>query len=343
MSVILLGTKYQGDKRHENVQHGNWPVKAFFWLLALVIPFFIPGHMVWFEWLARIGSAFYLILQTFILLDFIYALNDAWFAQSEQSGVYLWAMLGAVIGLYVIHGTFIGLGFHYFKPDGAGACALNVSLWVWTILVTLAFSIMSVMGLFSSGSLFPSSAISAYCGFLCFSAMQSEPEDYACNGLAEKDSAQGTSVFFGLCITLIAVVYSALRAGSDTGALHFTRAEDEEDGGGEALLTSAGLDGKPTEGVPQEQEVSRKVEDRSSMDEFKPVPYNYSFFHLVFSLASLYVAMLLSSWGTDDNDGVQVGVSWTSMWVKMVSQVFTALLYIWTLVAPELFQDRDFT
>eukprot|EP00210_Caulerpa_lentillifera_P008625 g8228.t1 len=339
MSLILLGTKYTGDKRHEHVQHGNWPVKAFFLFLSLALPFFIPGDMVWFEWLARIGSAFYLVLQTIFLVDFVYALNDAWFVQAEQSKVYLWALLATVIGLYAIHGTFIGLGFHYFKPDGAGACSFNVSLWVWTLLITLAFSIMSVMDYFSTGSLFPSSVMSAYCGFLCFSAMQSEPEDYSCNGLADKDSAKGTSIFFGLCITLIVVVYSALRAGSNTDTLAFTRS-DEDTHAEETLLTSAGLDGQSE--APRDQEATRNA-DRSAMDEFRPVPYNYSFFHVVFSLASLYVAMLLSSWGTDDNHGVQVGVSWTSVGVKMASQVFTALLYIWTLVAPVLFQDRVFS
>eukprot|EP00210_Caulerpa_lentillifera_P001302 g1255.t1 len=343
MSLILIGTKYKQDKRHENVQHGNWPVKLFFWFIAIIIPFFIPGHMVWFEWIARIGSAFYLVLQTLILLDFVYALNDAWFAQGEQSSVYLYALLGTVIVLYAAHGTFIGLGFHYFKPDGAGACVLNVSLWVWTIVITVAFSVMSVLDWFSNGSLFPSSVISAYCGFLCFTAMQSEPEDYDCNGLANKDSANGTSVAVGLLITLVAVIYSALRAGSNTSTFRLARSDDDEAPSAptqEALLTSAGEDGK--EAPPAIQQAIRDNPVPTSMNEFTPVPYNYSFFHMIFSLSSLYVAMLLTSWGTDDTDGIKVGVSWTSMWVKMISQIFTAWIYIWTLIAPVLFPDRDF-
>ena len=71
----------------------------------------------------------------------------------------------------------------------------------------------------------------------------------------------------------------------------------------EGQLTSSGLDGKST--APAEQRTSRG--DERALDEFKPVAYNYSFFHLIFSLASLYVAMLLTDWGTNDNVDVAIG------------------------------------
>ena len=37
-----------------------------------------------------------------------------------------------------------------------------------------------------------------------------------------------------------------------------------------------------------------------------------------------------------------INVGWTSVWVKVVSQWVTVGLYCWTLVAPQLFPDRDF-
>lgn len=120
----------------------------------------------------------------------------------------------------------------------------------------------------------------------------------------------------------------------------------------EEQTTSAGLDGNTS--APEQQSTSR---ERSAIDDYEPVPYNYSFFHLIFTLATLYVAMLLTAWGKDNDEASEisktaqrslkrcsfVGVSWTSVWVKMGSQIFTALLYIWVLVAPILFPDRDFS
>lgn len=38
-----------------------------------------------------------------------------------------------------------------------------------------------------------------------------------------------------------------------------------------------------------------------------------------------------------------INVGWTSVWVKVASQWVTVGLYCWTLVAPLLFPDRDFS
>ena len=38
------------------------------------------------------------------------------------------------------------------------------------------------------------------------------------------------------------------------------------------------------------------------VDEFTPISYNYAFFHLIFALASMYIAMLMTGWGS------QVGI-----------------------------------
>jgi hypothetical protein len=76
----------------------------------------------------------------------------------------------------------------------------------------------------------------------------------------------------------------------------------------------------------------------------RPVTYVYSFFHLIFALASMYSAMLLTGWGNanvEEKDIIDVG--WPSVWVRMCTQWITAALYIWSLVAPQIFPDRDFS
>lgn len=76
----------------------------------------------------------------------------------------------------------------------------------------------------------------------------------------------------------------------------------------------------------------------------RPVTYVYSFFHLIFALASMYSAMLLTGWGganLAEKDIIDVG--WASVWVRITTQWITAALYIWSLVAPQFFPDRDFS
>lgn len=40
------------------------------------------------------------------------------------------------------------------------------------------------------------------------------------------------------------------------------------------------------------------------MADFEPVTYNYAWFHLIFSLASMYIAMLMTGWGSGAEEKV---------------------------------------
>ena len=80
----------------------------------------------------------------------------------------------------------------------------------------------------------------------------------------------------------------------------------------------------------------------SALSDFEPVTYNYSWFHMVFALASMYIAMLMTGWGAGAEEKDLLDVGWASVWVKILSQWVTAGLYLWTLAAPALFPDRIF-
>lgn len=43
--------------------------------------------------------------------------------------------------------------------------------------------------LHAQGSIFPASIVAVYATYLCFSALSSEPKDYACNGLGQRITA----------------------------------------------------------------------------------------------------------------------------------------------------------
>jgi len=84
----------------------------------------------------------------------------------------------------------------------------------------------------------------------------------------------------------------------------------------------------------------------SKDDETKKCSYNYSYYHLVFVLAAMYVTMLINGWSTTNEEAgelVSVGHDWASVWVKVVSSWIAVFLYIWTLVAPIIFPYRDWS
>ncbi|KAJ3636446.1 hypothetical protein Zmor_028536, partial [Zophobas morio] len=85
----------------------------------------------------------------------------------------------------------------------------------------------------------------------------------------------------------------------------------------------------------------------SGDDELEGCRYNWSFFHWTFALASLYVMMLLTDWDqiafhTDGTLNLSQGVMGT-VWAKVVTSWVALLLYGWTVVAPSVLKNRDFT
>ena len=59
--------------------------------------------------------------------------------------------------------------------------------------------------------------------------------------------------------------------------------------------TSAGLDGAPAPGMSRAARTADEAEAASkAAEDMTPVTYNYSFFHFVFALASMYLAMLMT-------------------------------------------------
>lgn len=360
MAAIMAGVKYKSDARDKYLHHGNWLVKLGVWLLFAAFPFLLPNEFIEaYSWAARFGSGFFLIIQMIILLDFVQGWNDSWVEAGEEDVSWLYALLGATISSYVGVIVLSALMFAWFSPTSAtDGCSFNVALITVSLVLIVTISLASLHPALAQtrqggGSIFPAAIISLYCAYLCFSSLQSEPADYACNGLGSVTTlaASNGTLAIGMIFTLLSVVYAAFRAGSNSRLFVLDDSHDAAENNPErtslldqeSQLTSAGLDGAP----PVDQGVSRQPAEApkapsSSLDDFKPVSYNYSFFHLIFALASMYISMLMTGWGSQVQDKERLDQGWASVWVKIVAQWFTATLYLWTLVAPVLFPDRQF-
>lgn len=73
------------------------------------------------------------------------------------------------------------------------------------------------------------------------------------------------------------------------------------------------------------------------------LPYRPDYFHLIFAVAAMYIAMLFTNWNLEDVPGeFDIDESWTSAWIKIASQWLVFVLYTWTLLAPKILVDREF-
>lgn len=63
----------------------------------------------------------------------------------------------------------------------------------------------------------------------------------------------------------------------------------------------------------------------------------------VLTLASMYVVPVLTNWVTDPSDVAGSRSSPATMWVNIGTQWAVIVLYTWTLIAPRLCPNRDFS
>ncbi|CAA3021238.1 serine incorporator 3, partial [Olea europaea subsp. europaea] len=192
------------------------------------------------------------------------------------------------------------------------------------IILPFAFIIIALhMRLFNlqqvNGSLLPASVVSAYCAYLCYTGLSSEYRGYECNGFHKKSKVVSTSTFvLGMLTIVLSVLYSALRVQSATTFL-----------------------------TPSWNETFSTVDDSKSGKQKKEakarfVSHSYTFFHLIFALASMYSAMLLSGWTSSNERSWYIDVEWTLVWVQFCTEWVTAALYVWSLVAQLIFPDCEF-
>lgn len=72
-------------------------------------------------------------------------------------------------------------------------------------------------------------------------------------------------------------------------------------------------------------------------------PFSLSFFHSVFALACVYLTMIVTHWGDQSQAAWTTERGIVAKWINLAACWLTYLLYIWTLIAPLIFPDRDFT
>lgn len=344
---------------------GFWICKLPLLLLLLIGAFFIPNEVFdVYQEVARIGSILFILLQVLILIDFAFDLHNcmlgkaaAYDAQLEADG-YEANLCGNCwkVGYVLVCTVIILFGF-----GGAAAmyvvlptCGLNTFFISQAIVVGLVVLIISVTEKIGKG-LLPPAILLAHSVFLTWSAIRSNP-DVECNDAATDDSFQGVAI--GVVVAACSLTWTSFRMGAS--AYNVFRcdgdapsADDGEDADEAEARRQERLEAALTEREEKKAEAEDEDSDKPKVrrafkgddDEEVPDDQVHWPFHVVMALGGLYLAMLLTNWGsvTTTDLTAATDLSETSMWVKMASQWLSIIIYIWTLVAPLCCKGRDFT
>ncbi|XP_031133124.1 serine incorporator 1 [Sander lucioperca] len=367
-AILMINIKNSRDPRAA-IHNGFWFFKFAALVAVTVGAFYIPDGPFTYTWfVVGSGGAFcFILIQLVLLVDFAHSWNESWVDKMETGNSRGWyaALLMVTILNYILSFIAVVLCFlFYTKPDG---CSINKFFISFNMLFCIVASVVSVLHKVQESQtrsgLLQSSVITLYTMYLTWSAMSNEPDE-ECNPsllsifqqiaaptLAPLEVENQTAVVIigpeepvltapylqwwdaqsivGLAIFVLCILYSSIRSSSTSQVNKLTMASKDS-----AILAEGGssLD------LSEESTGPRRVED----NERDMVQYSYSFFHFMLFLASLYIMMTLTNWYSPDAD-YTITSKWPAVWVKISSSWVCLALYTWTLVAPMILTNRDFS
>ena len=334
-----------------------WPAKYTIFVLLVIALCFVPNEPLFtsiFLNIARVGAAFFVLFQQIVFIDIAHNWNDGWVersnkAESEEIGSgKKWLIAIVISAIFFFLASLVGwsLLFYYF-----GGCSTNTSFIAITITLSLLITIAQLTG--NEGSLLASSLVTAYATMLCYNAVSQNPND-VCN--PQRNTADVLSITIGMSLTIISLGYVGWSTTADR-TLATNHADDEEDDqkydNNPAAPLSSGEKPKVVgvianvESTPAAEEKESKVEE-SEEENDRQVPNTFSNnwkLNFVLAIVTCWFSMVLTGFGSiQAKDAVansQTGE--VTMWIIISSQWCALLLYMWTLIAPRIFPDRDFS
>lgn len=370
---------------------GWWSVKFLLWLGLMIGSFFIPATAIEkYGQTSRVFSTLFLLAMVIILIDFAYHTHELLHSKAaerdaELSGSYdeiglfqnCWRLLYLAISLSAVLASLIGIGFLYHfsanRPEGV-ECGSNLGFLSITLISGVIFMIIAPLKCAGERGILPPALIFAYCTWLVWSAIYSNP-DVNCTPVPPNKNNTGATIV-GMIIAALSLCYTAFSASRsiphlfDTGKKAATAAavaEEEAEEAAEAAAATRPIVGGARAGSGDEKgalTASYHAAGADKMERGDAADYGHHHAHssgsdastgtgysvmdsLVFSivmvLASLYMAQVLTNWVYDPSDVQGSRTDVGAMWVNIASQWATIVLFAWTIVAPMVCTSRDFS
>jgi len=324
-----------------------WPAKFVLFLFLCAGTIFIPNEPLFssiYLNIARIGGVLFIALEQIIILDMAYEWNDSWVtkadsAEAEEAGSgkkWLTAILFSCAILFVCSFVSIVLMFAYFS-----GCATNNALISVTLILGILITIAQLSG--EEGSLLSSGCIFAWATYLCYTAISKNP-DKECNPMLK--DANYLSIILGLTVTVISLGWTGWSYTAEDKLVRKSDDGEEETSPDEEQKVTGVVVGESYGTNQKEDTASEDSEDVDSntMDNPKRLSNSWKL-NIVLATVACWTAMALTNWGAIVANGSVANPSAgkIGMWMVIASQWLVVTLYFWTLVAPRLFPDRDFS
>ncbi|KAJ3071161.1 hypothetical protein HDU98_005737 [Podochytrium sp. JEL0797] len=348
LHAILAASLYNVSSSRDwrsGIQNGYWGIKTTVWAGLIVLCFFIPNSIVvgWSLSFATVGAVLFVLVQIVLLIDFAYTISEVlleWWETTEDRK-FLIVLIGITFASFLASLIVTGFMYAYFGPP---SCRLNqffISFnLILCVIVTLVSVAPAVQELNPKSGIAQASMVVLYATYLVATSLSSEPQEEGavdvCNPLVNNEGTRTTAIMLGAVFTFLSLAFTTTRAAVQSNVM------GGGGGGGGGGYESAPLISSQPGG--RSMHLNNAVEagaiapsslndggDDEMDDEADGVSYSYTFFHIIFMLASYYLAELITNWETltlDAGNGeAEVGKGWGAVWVKIVSSWIVIVLY----------------
>ncbi|CAK9210807.1 unnamed protein product [Sphagnum troendelagicum] len=282
---------------------GWWPIKSLLWVALMVVPFLIPSSFIQYY-----GEIARFGAGIFLMIQLLSVINFIYFWNEDwlsERNEHCCRMPMVITSIlsYVVSLFANVVMYIWFAPYFS--CKLNIFFITWTLVLILLMTTISLHSKVNAG-LLTSGIMTVYVVFLCWSAIMSEPDSAVCNTQPRQTGKGDWLTIVEFAVGFCAIVLATFTTGTDSKSFSITR------------------------------------KDWSEMH--SNVPYSYGFFHFVFAMGAMYFAMLFVGWSPHQTmDKWSMDVGWTSVWVKVVNEWIAAAVYVWTMIAPLVLKNRNFS
>lgn len=224
-------------------------------------------------------------------------------------------------------------------------CSLNLALLIVTTVLSVLMQFVVCLRLRSDASELTSALVILYCLFLQWSALSSNP-DPVCNPHEDSSGTATARLVINLIVTFTAMFTAAATVEDE---IPDSATDGKTDQLSEPILPAATSDEAPTTEQPKtadetaDDKPSETKQETSAAATVPAKPEKLAvskqelLFQMLFGLAAIYYAMLLTNWGSPDSltEGTDIfgSSSKMSFWIQQIAQWVTIAIYMFSQVA----------
>ena len=281
--------------------------------------------------LSKYVSTVFLIYQALLMLLVSYKINDTLVSNFNKDPTSCSKWILILVSVFFFSATVYSL----IKQYKDFSCGSNTFILVITTVAVVGMHVLVFFKPRQDASILTSSIASVYILYLQWSALSSDRNSH-CN----PNLNQGSNVFWqislGLFVTFVSLGMSGATIKSEDEPKHDKEGEEHSDD----------EDSKTKPIINENQRPSQKnKQQKLAEDHVFAISNATIIFQVSMIFSAVYLAMLCTNWGSVtvfDNTTDFFQHSQGSFWLKMVAQWFTIAIFLFSLIGPMLFPDRDF-